>query len=119
MLEYAYTANDNELIAEFRVNDIAQDLSDVTKLAIEIFNKEDDRELGAAPVAVFDSVTNSALFDITDMVNGIAVFKPGPTDLTTAGLSADTYYARWIFYSTTYVNGIIWGNELIKFIVAR
>ena len=117
MLEYAYTQNDNEIIVQFRKNDIYEDLSAATKVQIEFFNGEDDRTIGTAPVKTLDSVNNPTLFDMTDLVNGNVTFKPGPADLDP--LTADEYFTRWVIFSPNFINGFIWGNDLVKYIVAR
>ena len=117
MLEYAYTSNDNEIIIQFRKNDIAEDISDATKVQIEFFNGEDDRTLGTDPVETFNSVVDSTLFDVTDLVNGNVTFKPGPAGL--APLVAEEYFTRWVIFSPNFTNGLIWGNDLVKYIVAR
>lgn len=117
MLEYAYTSNDNEIIVQFRKNDIAEDISAATKVQIEFFNGEDDRTIGTAPVKTFNSIDNSTLFDVTDLTNGNVTFKPGPSDLDP--LTADEYFTRWVIFSPNFTNGLIWGSDLVKYIVAR
>ena len=116
MVEYAYTANDNDIRAQFQVNNVFQDLSSATKISLEIFSGKDDREIGTIPVAEFNTVTDPSFFDMTDLVNGNIIFKPGPNDLE---LDADPYYARWVVYGAEFLNGIVWGNNLIKYIVVR
>lgn len=117
MLEYAYTSNDNEIIIQFRKNDIFEDVSAATKVQIEFFNGEDDRTIGTAPIAIFNSIADPTLFDVTDLASGNVTFKPGPTDL--AALAADEYFTRWVIFSPNFTNGLIWGNDLVKYIVAR
>jgi hypothetical protein len=117
MLEYAYTSNDNEVIVQFQTNDLAADISAATKMQIEFFNGEDDRAVGTAPVKTFNSIDDPTLFDVTDLATGIIKFKPGPADLDP--LTADEYFTRWVIFSPDFTNGLIWGNDLVKYIVAR
>lgn len=116
MLEYAYLQNDNEIIVQLRKNNLAEDISAATKVSIEFFEGKDDRTLGIVPTAEFNSVSDPTLFDITDLSSGNITFKPGPTDL---GLDASEYFTRWVIYSPNFTNGIIWGNDLVKYIVSR
>ena len=117
MLEYAYTSNDNEIIVQFRTNDLAEDISAATKVQIEFFNGEDDRTIGAVPAATFNSIDDPTLFDVTGLANGNVTFKPGPSGL--GSLTADEYFTRWVVFSPNFTNGLIWGNDLVKYIVAR
>jgi len=117
MLEYAYTSNDNEIIVQFQKNDIAEDISAATKVQIEFFNGEDDREVGTDPVETFNSIDDPTLFDVTDLATGKVMFKPGPSGL--GSLTADEYFTRWVIFSPNFTNGLIWGNDLVKYIVAR
>lgn len=116
MLEYAYTQNNNDISVQLLTNSVAADLSGASKVSIEFFTKENDRINGDAPVKEFNSIDNTALFDVTDLLNGNITFKPGPGDLA---LDADSYYTRWLIYSTNFPDGFVWGNDLIKYIVAR
>jgi hypothetical protein len=117
MLEYAYTSNDNEIIVQFQTNDLAADISAATKVQIEFFSGEDDRAIGTAPAKTFNSTADPTLFDITDLAAGNVTFKPGPTGLDP--LTADEYFTRWVIFSPNFTNGLIWGNDLVKYIVAR
>ena len=117
MLEYAYTSNDNEIIVQFQTNDLASDISAATKVQLEFFSGEDDRTIGTAPVAIFNSIADPPLFDITDLASGNVTFKPGPAGLDP--LTADEYFTRWVIFSPNFPNGLIWSNVLIKYIVAR
>ncbi len=117
MLEYAYTSNNNEIIVQFQTNDIFEDISAATKVQIEFFNGEDDRTIGTAPVATFNSIDDPTLFDVSDLANGNVTFKPGPSGLES--LTADDYFTRWVIFSPNFPNGLIWGNDLVKYIVAR
>ena len=116
MLEYAYIQNDNKISVKLLVNSIAEDISGASKVSIEFFTKESDRVMGVAPIKEFNSITNAALFDITDMANGNIIFKPGPSDLA---LDAASYYTRWLIYSVNFPDGLVWGNDLIRYIVVR
>lgn len=117
MLEYAYTTNDNEIIVQFQINDIFEDISAATKVQIEFFSGEDDRTIGTAPAKTFNSIDNPTLFDVSGLANGNVIFKPGPSGLDP--LTADEYFTRWVIFSPNFTNGLIWGNDLIKYIVAR
>ena len=117
MLEYAYTSNDNEIIVQFQTNDLAADISAATKVQIEFFSGEDDRIIGTAPVASFNSIADPTMFDVTDLATGKVTFKPGPAGLNP--LTADEYFTRWVIFSPNFPNGLIWGNDLVKYIVAR
>lgn len=117
MLEYAYTSNDNEIIVQFQTNDLAADISAATKVQIEFFSGEDDRTIGTAPVATFNSIDDPTLFDVADLATGKVTFKPGPAGL--GSLAADEYFTRWVIFSPDFTNGLIWGNDLVKYIVAR
>lgn len=117
MLEYAYTSNDNEIIVQFQRNEITEDISTATKVQIEFFNGEEDRTIGTAPVETFNSIDNPTLFDVSDLANGNVTFKPGPSGL--GSMTADEYFTRWVIFSPNFTNGLIWGNDLVKYIVAR
>ena len=117
MLEYAYLQNDNDIIIQFQKNNVAEDISAATKIAIEFFTGENDRTLGAAPAETFDTVADPTLFDVTDLSNGNVTFKPGPSGLDP--LTAATYFTRWIVFDANNTDGIIWGNDLAKYIVSR
>ena len=117
MLEYAYTGNDNEIIVQFQTNDLAADISAATKVQIEFFSGEDDRTIGIAPVATFNSINDPTLFDVTDLATGKVTFKPAPAELDP--LTADEYFTRWVIFSPDFTNGLIWSNVLVKYIVAR
>lgn len=116
MLEYAYAQNNNDISIQLLTNSVAADLSGATKVSIEFFTKDSDRTRGVAPVKEFNSIDNAALFDVTDLLNGNIAFKPGPDDLA---LDAASYYTRWLMYSINFPDGLVWGNDLIKYIVVR
>ena len=117
MLEYAYTGNDNEIIVQFQTNELAADISAATKVQIEFFFGEDDRTIGTDPVASFNSIADPTLFDVADLATGKVTFKPGPAGLDP--LTADEYFTRWVIFSPDFINGLVWGNDLVKYIVAR
>ena len=117
MLEYAYTSNDNEIIVQFQTNNLAADISAATKVQIEFFSGEDDRTIGTVPAETFNSIDDPTLFDITGLATGNVTFKPGPAGLDP--LTADEYFTRWVIFSPNFTNGLIWGNDLVKYIVAR
>lgn len=117
MIEYAYNSNDNDISIQFFINGLPANLSGSSKVSIEFFAKESDRIRGVDPAAEFNSFDNPTLFDITDLLNGKVVFKPGPSDLLP--LLIGSYYTRWLVYNVVYDDGLVWGNGLIKYIVAR
>jgi len=115
-MEYAYLSNDNNIGVQFLINEVPEDISEATKISIEFFSKESDRIRGVDPVAEFNTTDNPTLFDLSGLIIGQVVFKPGPSDL---GLNVGTYYTRWLIYDIMYADGFIWGNDLIKYIVSR
>jgi len=117
MREYVYTSYDNDIRVRFFINGVEANLSTATKFSIEFFAKKSDRNRDIAPVAEFNSIDNPTMFDITNILNGEVVFKPGPSDLSP--LSVETYYTRWIVFDIIFDDGLVWGNDLIKYIVAR
>jgi len=120
MAEYAYTQNDNEIKVQFQENDAAKDLTGATKIAVEFFAKINDPVSRVAPVATFDTIADASLFDTTDLVNGNLTFKPDATALTP--LTATKYYGRFVVFSPTYPNGLVWAKtsgDLFEFIVSK
>lgn len=120
MAEYAYTQNDNEIKVRFQEDGVAKDLTGVTKIAVEFFATSQDPINRVVPVTTLDSVANPTLFDLTDLVNGNLTFKPDTAALTP--LKAAKYYGRFVIFSPSYPNGIIWAKthkDLFEFIVAK
>jgi len=120
MAEYAFTQKDNEVKVQFQEDGVAKDLSSVTKIAVEFFATDRDPINRVAPVATLDSVANSALFDLTDLVNGNLIFKPDTAALTP--LTTSKYYGRFVIFSATYTGGLVWAKthkDLFEFIVAQ
>lgn len=111
-VEYANTANNNEIVKTFHKNDEFIDLTNASKFEIQLFDNENDPIDRNAAVLLRDTTAHASLFDITDIANGNITFKPDSTVMTV--LTGDTYYARYVVFATDYPLGIPWGHDLFE-----
>jgi len=111
-VEYANTVNDNEIVRTFMKDGAALNLSAATKFEIQVFAAENDTIDRNAAVLTKNNVDDASLFDITDIAAGNITFKPDSSVMTL--LTGNSYYARYVVFSTDYTDGIVWDKELFE-----
>ena len=91
--EYVYNGHDNTIDLLLKANDVAQDLSSVTRMTLEVGDE------------TIDSDVSGDAFNWAPGVTGKLIL-----DLGGEGLTAGTYRATLTVYDPDNTNGIVWGT---------
>lgn len=95
IIEEIYSAHDNTIDLVLKSDDVAQDLSEVTKITASFSDKL---------ISSTDKASGSITWDQAGYDTGEIRVDAGAESIT-----AGTYTVPIIIYDTTYTNGIVWG----------
>ncbi len=105
LVEFAYKGRDNSIDIELREDDVALDITGLTRATLEL---EDQGDAAAALVLV-DSSLHANVFDWTTLgASGVLVITLG--NMATPPPPAD-YNARLTVYDAVNVKGLVWTHE--------